>query len=98
MRNQRSNIAIDTDTLRPIKDDKGNVINDEEFLRLVKQMNDDFDAKGIANPVCTPNFINCVEAMVAELDAGATIQQVKDRHIQVDVDFSALEINPNLGV
>lgn len=89
-------IDIDTDVVRPIKDENGNIIDDEKFLRFVKDINDDFDKRGIANPFCTPNFINCVEAMVDELDKGATIQQVKDRHIQQEIDFTVLDINPKL--
>lgn len=94
MRSQ--SIAIDTDNIRPIKDEHGNILDDEKFLRFVKDVNDDFDRRGIANPFCTPNFINCVEAMVNELDNGATIQQVKDRHVQQEIDFTALEVNPKL--
>lgn len=93
---KNSNTDIDTTSIRPIKDEHGNVIDDAQLIRLAKNMIDDFDAKGQAVPFLTANMINFINASVEELDAGATIQQVKDRHIQQDIDFSMLRMNPNL--
>lgn len=80
-----------------IKDESGQPIDDAELLRLTKNMLDECDANNTAPPIgLTQNFINFVYTAVDELDKGMSIQQIKDKHIQKDIDLGKLVINPNL--
>lgn len=94
---KKENTVIEDYSVRPIKNEKGEVINDAELLRLAKDMLDECEANNVAPPIgLTQNHINFIYTACDELDKGMTIQQVKDKHIQKDVDLSKLTINPKL--